>query len=231
MSKKIFIPIVIVIALGLSLALVKIVVAQEIGDIQNMNIEDVPDVQGGCSSQAWQCDGPGGKITYTDCGVDICQACPPESLGYRTECVKQTGKTKVSSPNVKAKAVPSKPKKKTSSNPVAKSSQTVPKEPTGINYINNIIDPAWWGQLPTYFMENIFNPIVNSDFINHIFHNCWWGGMRCCTAPVFPGNTHQCSDCSKVFEPTSITGPDPYKGVCNVDNVNGDKCRIIDCKK
>jgi hypothetical protein len=48
-------------------------------------------VEGACVQLAWQCDGPNGATTYTACGVDICTACPPNSLAYRTKCAGQPG--------------------------------------------------------------------------------------------------------------------------------------------
>ena len=50
-------------------------------------------VEGACVQLAWQCDGPNGATTYTACGVDICTACPPNSLAYRTKCAGQPGQT------------------------------------------------------------------------------------------------------------------------------------------
>lgn len=204
--------------------------------IYDVNGNEIPSVPGACAEQAWQCDGPGGKTTYTGCGVDICHACPSESLGYRTECLGQTGNTKSTSPKPKAKAVPNNLPQKTPNNTVSPNN-TAAKDDTGKNYIYNIIDPVWWIQTLGDFVnivKNTFNPIwftfISSDFINGISRDSCWG-MRCCTAPVLPGDTHKCSDCNKAFEPTGITGPDPYKGICNVDKVNGDTCQIIDCKK
>jgi len=204
--------------------------------IYDVNGNEIPSVQGTCAEQAWQCDGPGGKTTYTGCGVDICHACPPSSLGYKTECLGQTGNTKSTSPKPKAKAAPVNPQKKTPNNTVSSGNavNSAAKDLTGLDYINNIMDPAWWKQIVADFINNIIDPIwftfINSDFISGISHNSCWG-MRCCTGPVLPGDTHKCSDCNKAFEPTGITGPDPYKGICNVDKVNGSTCQIIDCKK
>ena len=57
------------------------------------SIVSAQNLPGTCVELAWQCDGPGTKITHTPCNTSICVACPITSLAYRTECVTQNTDT------------------------------------------------------------------------------------------------------------------------------------------
>lgn len=181
-----------------------------------------------------ECTGPqtcfcSGKAVTCPCNPDPCVICGPTS----PECIGQF--------TVVQRAVPQKP----SNNTTEKSSCL---QLLSNGFLLNTFDHIWWSQILNCFAVNDFGltwsafinniyyfwfEFINSQFINSIFHSSCWG-IRCCTTPVINGSYHKCSDCNKAFEPTAITGPYPYKGVCNVGNVNrydASMCQIIDCKK
>jgi len=202
-------------------------------------------VPGKCVEQAWQCDGPNGKTTYTACGVNICQACPPNSLAYRTACAGRTGSTKSVYPNcgpgtvalngkcisdAEAKPIIDKLKNSTPTPSSTASSKDV-LNPLQTLFVDDIFNPDWWSQIPDYFVNHIFSPIwyVFRDFhFNNIFNKNWLV-IRRCIASVIPGHYPECSDCNKVFESTTMNGKSI--GSCTVGNVIGDTCEIINCQK